>query len=353
MCKTPFGATLGAPAAAERLMVASRASWTRPRDPRSRPDASRRPVSWWRRARSSQERSWQAAAPATGRSTRSASLRSSAQRWRSRQALRGVLPLPRLDRPGSAAVAALAALTALGGALDGVVDRRRPLVGVARARARLPRLPRARAPRRSARRRCAAGRRPHGARRRGRARLGAARRRRPLALPGRRPDRAAARARRLLERAGAARRRRRSRSVSGRPGIDGSRVRIAGLLARLRRRPRAAPHPVAGGGGRSGRRARAVARALRRAAGRRTPSRSWRGVPGSRRRRAGRSRGRRSSRTARCARTASPTGGSSRRSPSPGRSSSPSRMAPPGPAARRRARAGRFARRSSPSASWR
>ena len=92
----------------------------------------------------------------------------------------------------------------LGRDLDRLVDRRRSLVGLARTRSRLPRVPRSRAPRGSAVRRGAAPRLAPRGRRRGRDRLGAPRRCDPLAVPGRRSHRAPPRAGRLLERARAA-----------------------------------------------------------------------------------------------------------------------------------------------------
>ena len=121
----------------------------------------------------------------------------------------GVLALPRLGRCGPRRRRRRRRARGLGRRVDRLVDRRRPLVGGARERARLPRLPRPR-PR-------AGGVAPRGGgprrgcvvlalRARGCARVGAARARGTGPLPGRRPHRPAARARRLLERPRAARR---------------------------------------------------------------------------------------------------------------------------------------------------
>ena len=113
------------------------------------------------------------------------------------------------------------------------------LVELARPRARLPRVPRARAARRE---RSPAAPARRGARWRScsRAALGwaLARRRDPVALPGRRPHRAAARARRLLERARAPRGRARSRSASGSPASPRSRGGVAGSCSSTARRSR-------------------------------------------------------------------------------------------------------------------
>ena len=141
-----------------------------------------------------------------------------------------------------------------------------------------------------------------------RARLGAARRRDPVALPGRRPHRAPARARRLLERARAARGRgARARPLGG-AGVDGRGAGSPGcllvygaVLALLLTQSRAG---VVG--------AVAVlaplARPLRRAARGRARARSSPGVPALARRGLGVHPARRSSRTARCAPTASADG---------------------------------------------
>ena len=202
----------------------------------------------------------------------------------------------------------------LGRSLDHLVDRRGPVVGVARARPRLRRVPRPRGARRRAPRRRAPRGRTHRRRARRRARLGPPRHRDPVALSGRRPDRSPARARRLLERPRApGRRRDRVRPLDGRGAACA--VACHRLPARLRRRSRRAPHPVACGAGRGGGGPRPVARALRRQdrgrrahRGRRDPRGRRRrlgvhaGGPRGRRRAACRPRGRRPGVRRACAR---------------------------------------------------
>ena len=110
------------------------------------------------------------------------------RRCRCRAARRGrALPARRADRVGRAD--------------DGVVDRPRPLVGRLQPDARLLRLRRARPAGRARTPAGADGRRRARRPRRARALLVAAREGDPVALPGRRPRRAAAEPGRLLERA--------------------------------------------------------------------------------------------------------------------------------------------------------
>ena len=153
--------------------------------------------------------------------------------------LRGGRDRPRPARHGSAAPARPGRgghrrrgrrPDALGRPVDLVVDRRRPVVELARPRPRLPRVPRARSARGSARRGCPARRGAPRARARRRDRLGAARGRDPVAVPGRRSHRAPARARRLLERARAPCGRGARARPLGRPGAARVAGRVAGLL---------------------------------------------------------------------------------------------------------------------------
>ena len=175
MCKTPVREVL-LPAVPPGSLAAS---WTRPGDPRSALDGSQR------QACSSRSRVLLALAVFAGEGSRDdalatvgvAALLVAAVALAA--AARGFLPLRRLDGPGRRRRRRRVALDRLGGRLDRLVDRRRPLVGLARPRARLRRVPRARAARRRPRGRSAPGRRGRRGRRRGRARLGAARSRRP------------------------------------------------------------------------------------------------------------------------------------------------------------------------------
>ena len=210
----------------------------------------------------------------------------------------------------------------LGRSLDHLVDRRGSVLGVARPRSRLRRVPRARGACRRAPRRCPPCRRAHRTRGRRRARLGAPRRRDPVALSGWRPDRSPTRARRLLERPRApGRRRDRLRPVDR--GGPARAVACRRVTARLRRSPRRAPHPVACGAGRGGGGHHPVARALGGQTGwtaraRRSPRSPRPSSP------AGRSRGPLSWTTASCAPNVWPTAGRSRCSRSAARSSSAS-----------------------------
>ena len=227
---------------------------------------------------------------------------------------------PRSCPPGCAAVASpgtrghragrrLRRSDGLGRPLDRMVDRGRPVVGLAGARARVPLVPRARPPGRGDGGRDSARRGADGQRYRGRPRLGAPRRRDPVALPRRRPDLPAARAGRLLERARAPRGRGDRLRALGRPYPQGCCAHWR-LPARVPRCRRAAPHAVAGGRGGRGRGARPLALSLRRAPQRRAARRP-RATPGPGGRRLGVHAPPPSSRTAPCARTGSRTGVSS------------------------------------------
>ena len=200
-------------------------------------------------------------------------------------ALRGILPVARLDRAGSLAVVAAAALVAWAGlstAWSIAGDHSWEWFGRGLVYLSFLALGLLAGSLVAGARRVAAviGRRA----RRG-ARLGPPRSRDPLPLRGRRPDRAPPRAGRILERARAPRRRcAGDRPLArARPETPGSRRRSA---PRLRGGARAAPHPVAVGPRRRSPRPRPLARALRQEARGRVSPRAPR-RPGARRRRLG------------------------------------------------------------------
>ena len=119
------------------------ASWTRPGDPRSALDGPQHRLSCLRSARCSPSPRSQARGRGTTRSRRSARPRSSPPPLRSRRRARdAAAPAPR--RAGRRGRRRRDGAHRLGGPLDRLVDRRRPVVGVAGPRARLPGVPRAR-----------------------------------------------------------------------------------------------------------------------------------------------------------------------------------------------------------------
>ena len=187
MCKTPSAPIDASPSAMGFGLGPVLAS--RPMDaaPRSAfPEgAARRRASSSRSGRSSPRPSSTGEALASIRSPRSGSRRSSSPGIALGCALRGVLPLPRLERTALTAILGAAGLTAWAGisiAWSIAGDRSWDWLGRG---PRLPRLPRPRAPcGRALRRGPAAGVAPR-RRRRGGDRLGAPRRRDPFAVPGR------------------------------------------------------------------------------------------------------------------------------------------------------------------------